>query len=53
MKRLRIQLLLSDNTGCTRCKIAKKDRYKDLSKEWTLVKLDLTEKNCGIKSIYE
>ena len=53
MGRFRIQLLLEDNTWSTRYKIPKKDRYSDSSTDWTLVNLNFTVENYGIKLIYE
>ena len=53
MGRFRIQLLLEDNTWSTRYNIAKNDRYSDISTEWTLVSLNFTDENYGIKLIYD
>ena len=50
---LRIQLLLEDNTWSTRFTIPKNDRYSETSSDWTLVTLKFTEKNYGIKLIYD
>ena len=52
MGRLRIQLLLSDNTWSTRYNIPKNDYYTNQS-EWRLVNLNFTEENYGIKMIYD
>ena len=49
----RIQLLLEDITWSTRYNISKKDRYSDLSTDWTLVKLISTEENYDIKIIFD
>ena len=49
----RIQLLLEDNTWSTRYNIPKNDGYSDTSTDWTLVSLNCTEENYGIKLIYE
>ena len=51
--RFRIQLLLEDNTWSTRYNIPKNDRYSDTSTDWTLVSLNFTEENYGIKLIYD
>ena len=51
MGRIRIQLLLKDNTWITRYNMPKKDRYSDSPIEWTLVSLDFTKENYGIKLI--
>ena len=49
----RIQLLLEDNTWSTRYTIPKNDRYSNSSTQWTLVNLNFTEENYGIKLIYD
>ena len=53
MGRFRIQLLLEDNTWSTRYNIPKNDRYSNSSAQWTLVCLNFTIKNYGIKLIYD
>ena len=53
MGRFRIELLLEDNTWSTRYNIPKNDRYSNSSTEWTLVNLNFTEENYGIKLIYD
>ena len=53
MGRFRIQLLLEDNIWSTRYNIPKNDRYSDTSTDWTLVSLNFTEENYGIKLIYD
>ena len=53
MGRFRIQLLLEDNTWSTRYNIPKNHRFNDTSTEWTLVSLNFTEENYGIKLIYD
>ena len=53
MGRFRIQLLLADNTWSTMYNIPKNDRYSDTSTEWTLVSLNFTVENFGIKLIYD
>ena len=52
MGRFRTQLLLEDNTWSTRYNIPKNDRYSHNSTEWTLVNLNFTVENYGIKLIY-
>ena len=52
MGRCRIQLLLADNTWSTRYNIPKDDQYSDLSTDWTLLSLNFTVENYGIKLIY-
>ena len=53
MGRLRIQLLLEDDTSSTQYAIAKKTRYSGTSTDWTLLNLDFTVENYGIKLIYD
>ena len=53
MGRFRIQLLLEDNTWSTRYNIPKNDRYSNSCTQWTLVNLNFTEENYGIKLIYD
>ena len=53
MGRFRSQILLEDNTWSTRYNIPKNDRYSDNSTDWTLVSLNFTVKNYGIKLIYD
>ena len=53
MGRLRIQLLLEDNTWKTRYNIAKIDRYSDSSTDWTKLSLSFTEEIFGVKIIYD
>ena len=53
MGRFRIQLLLEDNTWSTRFNIPKNDRRSDSSTDWTVVSLNFTEENYGIKIFYD
>ena len=53
MGRIRIQLLLEDNTWSTVYTIAKNTQYSNTSTEWTLLNLEFTEENYGIKLIYD
>ena len=53
MRCSRIQLLLEDNTWSTRYNIPKNDRYSHTSTDWTLVSLNFTVENYGIKLIYD
>ena len=53
MGRFKIQLLLEDNTWSTRYNITKIDRYSHSSTDWTLVNLNFTVKNYGVKLIYD
>ena len=49
----RIQIIVAKNTWRTRFNIPKNDRYNDTSTERTLVKLNFTVENYGIKLIYD
>ena len=51
MGRFRIQLLLEDNTWDTQYNIAKNTQYSATSTEWTLLNLDFTIENYGIKLV--
>ena len=53
MGRFRIQLLLENNTWSTQYSIAKNDEYSDNSTDWTMLNLDFTVENYGIKLIYD
>ena len=53
MGRFRIQLLLEDNTWSTIYTIAKITRHSNTSNEWTLLNLDFSIENYGIKLIYD
>ena len=53
MGRFRIELLLEDNTWSTRYNIPKNDRYSDSSTQWTLVNLNFTIENYGIRLVYD
>ena len=52
MGRFRIQLLLKDNTWKTTNHIAKNSNYSSSSTEWSLLILDSTEPNYGIRLFY-
>ena len=53
MGRFRIQLLLEDNKWNTQYSIATNTQYSATSTGWTLLKLDFTIENYGIKLIYD
>ena len=53
MGRFRIQLLLEDNTWSTQYTIDKNTQYSDTSTDWTLLNLNFTVENYGIKLIYD
>ena len=50
--KIKIHLILEDNTWSTRYVIPKKVRYSDTSTEWTVVSLNFTIEIYGIKLIY-
>ena len=53
MGRFGIQFLLEDNTWSTQYTIAKNTQYSASCTEWTLLHLDFTIENNGIKLIYD
>ena len=53
MGRFRIQLLLENNIWMTQYTIAKNDQYSNNSTDWTLLNLNFTVENYGIKLIYD
>ena len=53
MGRLRIQLLIENNTWATQYTINKNDRYSSNSTDWTLLNLNFAVENYGIKLIYD
>ena len=53
MCRFRIQLLLEDNIWSTQYRIAKNTHYSDTSTDWTLLNLDFTIENYGVKLVYD
>ena len=53
MGRFRIELLLEDNTWSTRYNIPKNDRYSNSSTQWTLINLNFTIENYGIRLIHD
>ena len=53
MGRFRIQLFLEDNIWTTQYTIEKNSGYSDTSIEWSLLNLDFTVENYGIKLIYD
>ena len=53
MGRFRIQLLLDDITRSTLYTIPKNTEYSDLPFDWTLLILNFTVENYGIKLIYD
>ena len=53
MGRVRLQLLLDDNTWSTRYTKPEKDHYKNSSIDWTPLKLNFTVENYARKIIYD
>ena len=53
MGRFRIQLLLEDSTCSTQYTLAKNAQSSEASTDWTLLNLDFTIKNYGIKLVYD
>ena len=53
MGMFRFQLLLEDNTWSTGYNIPKNDHHSDTSTDWTLVNLNFTVENCGIRLVYD
>ena len=53
MGRFRIQLLLDDNIWTTQYTIEKNTLFSETDSEWSLLNLDFTEENYGIKLIYD
>ena len=53
MGRFGIRLLLGDNTWSTQNTIGQNTQYSDNSNDWTLLKLDFTVENYGIKLIFD
>ena len=53
MGRFRIQLLLEDDTWNIQYTISKNDQYSDASTDWTLMNLNFTLENYGIKLVYD
>ena len=53
MGRFRIQLFLGDIIWSTRYTIPKNDRSSDIWTDWTIINLDFTVQNYGVKLIYD
>ena len=53
MGRFRIQISLEDKTWSTQYTIAKNTQNSDDSSDWTLLYLDFTVENYGIKLTYD
>ena len=53
MVTFRIQLVLEDNTWSTQYTIARSTQFKDNSTDWTLLNLNFTIENYGIKLVFD
>ena len=53
MGTFRIQLSLSDNTWSTQYNLPKNDQNSDSSTDWTLLSLNFTIENYGVKLVYD
>ena len=53
MGRFRIQLLLEDNTWSTIYTNGKNTNFSDSSTDWSLLSLDNTQSNYGVKLVYD
>ena len=53
MGRSRIQLLLKDKSWSTQYTIAKNSQYSDLSTDWSIININFSGDNYGIKMIYD
>ena len=53
MGRFRIQLLLEDDTWTTQYTIKENSQYSESSTTWSLLNLDFTVENYGIKLVYD
>ena len=53
MGRFGIHLLLEDNTWITKCHMSRNSTYSSSFTEWSLLNLDITESNYGIRLFYD
>ena len=53
MGRLRIDVKLDDNTWSNQYTIAENSQYSDSSTDWSLINLDITVENYGIRLVYD
>ena len=53
MGRFRIQILMKDNTWKNKYTKEKNSQFSDSSTEWSLLNLDFSEENYGIRLIYD
>ena len=49
----RIQILTKDNVSLTKFNIPKNDQYSNAGTDWTILSLNITEENYGVKFIYD
>ena len=53
MGRFRIQILTRDNVWLTKFNIPKNDQYSNLATDWTILSLNITDEDYGVKFIYD
>ena len=53
MRRFRIQILTKDKIWLTNFNIPKNDQYSNTGTDWTILSLNITEENYGVKFIYD
>ena len=53
MGRFQIQILTKDNVWLTKFIIAKNTQFSTLSSDWTILSLNFTDENYGVKFIYD
>ena len=53
MGRFRIQMLTKDNVWSTKFNISKNDQFSNSSTDWTILNLNITDENYGVKFIYD
>ena len=49
----RIQILTKDNVWLTKFNIPKNEQYSNAGTDWTILSLNITEENYGVKFIYD
>ena len=53
MGRFQIQILTKDNVWMTKFIIAKTEQFSNSSTDWTILSLNITDENYGVKFIYD
>ena len=53
MGRFRIQILTKENVWLTKFNIPKNEQFSTLATDWTILSLNITEENYGVKFIYD